>query len=748
MTVSAAIAAVTLSVYLYRAWEAREERRRAPAPALPGVERQSSALAFSKVEKKQTIFTVRASRSTEYSANGENLLEDVQIMIFGREGNRHDTLLTRSCEYQKDSGNIRCGGEVKMELESAQDADRADASARRAHVETSSVTFDRDAGVAQTGEPVTFTLPRCQGQAVGANYNSDSGVLRLARDVKLYLELPGTPGASGALQAAVSGSSLEYRRNSRRLLLSGPVQATIEGNELTAGEISLDLDANLRAQKLIAEAGQGGARPVLHSKQPGGEMQMAADQVVAEFHPEGWLEALSASGHLEGEFPGDKQSESFHSEKGVATFWPRSERLKEMEAMGNVALEGNGQNGLRRRLETDGLRVAFSEPDKNNANYAQFAETLGVATMEWSEAGKKGTKVSTRLSADVLRARFAASGRAEEVEAAPNVRLEQHSEGQPNETAAAQSGTARFASDGNWSEVDLKGEVHLDESAAEEGGVGRSARADAAAFVRAAQSATLEGNAVASDSVARTTARRISFEQATGEIRADGAVRTTELDAGHSGVDFEPQAANLSADHLEANSQTGCAIYSGHARLWQGNTLIEADTIELLRQGRALNARGRVRAEFPQTARPGQKTAGAQSPVTWRVRTESLSYRDQAGMAHLEKGVQAQSSEGQIQAAALDLYFTGTSGQGRQVSRAAATGGVEVRQGERRATAEQGEYNAAEEKFVLQGGNPTITDASRGTTTGRQLTFYSAGDTIIVESEDGSRTLTKHRVEK
>src|SRR5256885_9938435 len=35
-----------------------------------------------------------------------------------------------------------------------------------------------------------------------------------------------------------------------------------------------------------------------------------------------------------------------------------------------------------------------------------------------------------------------------------------------------------------------------------------------------------------------------------------------------------------------------------------------------------------------------------------------------------------------------------------------------------------------------------------GTTTGRQLTFFLADDTIIVDSENGSRTLTRHRVEK
>jgi hypothetical protein len=47
----------------------------------------------------------------------------------------------------------------------------------------------------------------------------------------------------------------------------------------------------------------------------------------------------------------------------------------------------------------------------------------------------------------------------------------------------------------------------------------------------------------------------------------------------------------------------------------------------------------------------------------------------------------------------------------------------------------------------MSGGNPAIYDAAEGTTTGRQLTFFLADDTIIVDSETGSRTLTKHRVD-
>ena len=138
-----------------------------------------------------------------------------------------------------------------------------------------------------------------------------------------------------------------------------------------------------------------------------------------------------------------------------------------------------------------------------------------------------------------------------------------------------------------------------------------------------------------------------------------------------------------------------------------------------------------------------------------------MSYSDKESRAHLEHNVVVQSEEQRMRAPALDLYFTrsaapapngGSSanapGVAQQISRAVGTGGVTVDEGSRRATAERGEYIADTGKFVMSGGTPTLYDGSAGTTTGRQLTFYLADDTIIVDSENGSRTLTKHRVEK
>jgi len=104
----------------------------------------------------------------------------------------------------------------------------------------------------------------------------------------------------------------------------------------------------------------------------------------------------------------------------------------------------------------------------------------------------------------------------------------------------------------------------------------------------------------------------------------------------------------------------------------------------------------------------------------------------------------------------VDLYFTRSNNPSaaspqngpQQISKAVGTGGVTVEEDGRKAVADRGVYTASDGKFVMTGGNPTLYDGSAGNTTGRQLTFFLADDTIIVDSENGSRVLTKHRVEK
>src|SRR5439155_10350088 len=88
-------------------------------------------------------------------------------------------------------------------------------------------------------------------------------------------------------------------------------------------------------------------------------------------------------------------------------------------------------------------------------------------------------------------------------------------------------------------------------------------------------------------------------------------------------------------------------LLAGHPRLWQGDSVLEADAIELLREARVMNATGNVRAVFPQAA--GHSTpqtiavqAGPSKARLWHVTAGMLSYQDAERRAHLGKKQVAQ----------------------------------------------------------------------------------------------------------
>jgi LPS export ABC transporter protein LptC len=793
--VALVLAATTLLAYVRRDWVRHIEKKNAPPAAPVDVTRQSAGINFKKVEQNHAIFEVAASKSTEFKGQDASLLEDVRITIFGRAGDRHDVIHTQSCHYGKEKGDIECSGDVQIDLMSAADAQRTAgkpeaAKAVSTRIETRGVKFDRASGLARTDQKVTFAFPSGSGDAVGLEYKSEEGVVRLLRDVRFTLRQSTPAGAkarsakpvTGSSQASppqevlVKGASLDFGRDSRLLHLLGPAEAETTTERLSAGEIKLSLDEQYHAQTLVA-SGASGNRPVVTTQGTGEQAKLEADTLVARFSPEGAVTRVDASGAVRGSRDAAAEQDKASADYATLELWPWLGRPKEVKLNGNVLLETQGANGESRLLRTNAFRMEFGKGESGQTGKAQKAETLAAGTMEWTDAASQpgAATAKTKLQADKLVMDFASSGKARQLQAIGNVQTERALSGQPVQIATARNGVAELQATGGWSQMDLDGEVRLKEGE-------RSGRATHAVFVRASQTATLTGNALVSDASTETRAPKIVFVQGTGDIRAEGGVRSTDFASRSSAVQLAAVPANITADTLQANSKTGRAFYSGHARLWQGDSVLEAESIELLRETRVLNAAGNVRAVFPQvTVQPSEspnnraldKSASlipastttpqmaAKKTHLWHATSGTLSYRDNESRAHLEQNVVVQSEEQRMRAPTLDLYFTRTAASApsgasnanppagaQQISRAVGTGGVIVEEGSRKAVAERGEYMAATGKFVMSGGDPTLYDGSAGTTTGRQLTFYLADDTIIVDSENGSRTLTKHRVEK
>ncbi len=869
--VAGLLALLTAGVYVKREVKARIERNLAPAAAALNVARESKGVKFSKGEGDHKEFTVEASKSTDFKDRDLTELESVVITIFGKNSERHDVIHTKSCQYTKTNGDVVCSGEVQMDLQSAADFSRSNPSASPAaqqisdspppqvmHVETQAVTFNRASGFASTSSPVAFVFPNGNGKGIGMEYRSEIGTVKLLHDVQLLLRAPQPATARGQSKAAphanssaanalspgeevtVVGTSLDFDRTSRVMHVLGPASALSKSAQLTAGELTMDLDAQFRAHQLLASGNAGGELPriVSQSKTTGAEMSVSGERLTAQFAPEGWVSTVNAQGNVRGSRNAQAQRDDAKADEATATMWPRTNEIKELELRGNVNLKtvqlkpeqlktaqskttvaaSPDAGDDARTLTTSALRIQFSGGKANEVSRPLEAETLAAGHIEWNDtsggdfslapavnspnqsnsraakanallaqsakgaAGALNANVNettsaahTTLSADKLQMKFGALGKAKELLAYGHVQTERTAASKPAQTATAAKGVAQLLASGGWSEMNLDGDVHLREG-------DRTGQSDHAVFRHAEETATLTGRALVRDATTETAAAKIVFAQDTGDIHAEGGVRSTDLPGRGPTVQLAPSPTHITAESLQANSQSGHALYSGHARMWQGESVLEADSIELLRDTRVLNALNNVRAVFPQSAgsptmpptptatslvktnTTGAKTNAAKSNL-WHVTAGSLVYSDTENHAHLEKNVIAQSVDQKMRAPIVDLYFTrtatatatsgGTAPESKtssqagpqQISKVVGTGGVIVEEAARKAVADRGVYTASDGKFVMSGGNPTLYDGAAGNTSGRQLTFFLADDTIIVDSENGSRILTKHRVD-
>jgi lipopolysaccharide export system protein LptA len=764
------IALVVGGVYVERAMRSARARGAAPAVVPAEVQRQSGEFTYSGGEKDHTLYTIRASHATEFKDQDRTLLQDVWVTIYGRDGTRNDNIHTRECSYAPKTGDVRCEGEVTIDLKAAKTA-TGNTPANALEVKTHDLSFNRDSGEATTSEPVDFTFPQGTGHGVGIRYSSNDATIRVERSVEFDL----TPSEkTSGLPVTATGSSLEILRNDRVIVLLGPTVVRQGGRELTADKISVDLDEEYHARYARAEG-----HPAIHATDGGSKADVAADKFEASLNPDGWVEKIIADGNVAGSRATIRGTDHLSTARVEFAMEPQRNLVKEMTATGGVAADAQ-EGADSRSLKTDSLRVVFSTAQKKgegpDKQHIESAETLAPATIESRTAD--GT---TNLRAKKFVTEFGSDGRLVKLLGHSGVEVRSQAGNKPPQVTSANELAATIGVKGEWNTLEETGDVHFQQA-------DRKAAAARARIDRSTDTITMDGSPVLSDALSRSTVGSVKINQKSGEIQAGGGVVSTYLPTGKSdAVNLGSGPAHITADSLSGSTTSGHVVYKGHARLWQGDSVMDADQVEIWRDEKKMQAQGHVVAVFHQASNgPGFPVAGPPvksgaagptktaahptSPTLWMIRAPLLTYWNDEGKAHLEGGVVASSQDGSLESRTLDVFLSpvavppavqgssrpaagspgggiGASG-GRQLSRALALGKVVVSQAGRRGTSDQAEYTAAEGKFVLSGGNPMLIDDSGDTTTGHSLTFYVASDTILVDSETGSRTLSKHRVEK
>lgn len=758
-------------VYAHRAWQAHLAHLAMHLSVPSAVQQQTAAFELSKVAGDHTEYTVRASHATEFRDGGRAVLQDVWVTAYGQDGQRFDNLRTRACDYLQPTGDIVCNGNVQIDLQSAQDERlhpgtpaHENPLAQIVHIDTRGVSFNKGTGLASSPEPVTFHFPQGEGRAIGFQYDAGKGELNLLGSVSVTLRGVTASDPHAADPLCVTSNSLTYDRDQRVIHFVGAVKANRGVPQLTAGKLDVQLDADMRAQRLIAEE-----QPQLRDDVRGGPLLVAANQFSADLLPGGAIGKIHATGHVQAEThePGGEnhlQSDQAEIEMEGTTNEPRR-----LVAMGGVTLVAMRPGGSRENLASSTLELDFAADSKRGQAHLANA-TTPAGTIDWDGPAQSGGRSVTQhvhMTSQHWEASFGSEDELQQLRGSGGVQLERRVGDEPAATGTSQNLIAQFAPTGDWSTIDQSGDVHLRQP-------DRTARANTAHYDRVADTVVLSGAVQLADADSVTTADNATIHQTSGDLHAEGHVSTIEMGTRTGGgTDFAPGPARVASDRVDANAGSGTANYSGSARLWQGDSIVEADSIALDRAKRVLNANGHVRAIFPQTPM-AQSDKPAKQPAAkaelWHAEAAHMTYASDEGRCHLETNVVAHSNEGSIRSDNMDLFFApaeqspaglssstaskssavsaSTVGTGRQLTRAAGFGHVEVTQQDRRGNSARADYSATDGKFVLSGGSPVVHDSSGNSIAGRQLTLNYADDTIVVDSAEGLRTLTLHPVGK
>jgi lipopolysaccharide export system protein LptA len=316
--------------------------------------------------------------------------------------------------------------------------------------------------------------------------------------------------------------------------------------------------------------------------------------------------------------------------------------------------------------------------------------------------------------------------------------------------------------------------------------------ADRAEYQQGSETVTLTGTPRIEDSGSSNgtlslTAKQVVLYRISGDATAAGSVQATEQQEAESApTHIISQQAKLShAEHT--------ALFTGSARLWQGDSAIEAPSILLTQAPQGLEATStagqKVRAAFVSRgqsgAGPGSKGNGKDAPgQPVRVEAQKLVYSEAERRARFSSDVVLTEGDATIRAERADVFLRpavasaggsdssdrsagGAANSGGektaglrgdmsgQVDRVVATGLVTLEQPGRRGTCEQLVYTTSDGRFVLTGSSvraPRVEDAQKGTVTGDTLIFLSRDDRVEVQSGGGNgasgRTLTTTHVAK
>ncbi len=223
----------------------------------------------------RTVYTIHAAKAVERS-DGKMTLHDVGIVLYGRKQDRADRIYGKEFEYDQKNGVVRAIGEVHIDLQAPQATDanaKMDYAAgkdlsgaaghvagehesidqRLIHVTTSGLVFLQKLGVAATDQDIEFASGGMTGHAVGADYNSDTGVVVLHSAVRVNGLQHGRPVVLTASHAVLDRPGQTVVLTQAKYMAVGGAAGGAEGETAQGQRVVVHLRSDGSAERVEAE---------------------------------------------------------------------------------------------------------------------------------------------------------------------------------------------------------------------------------------------------------------------------------------------------------------------------------------------------------------------------------------------------------------------------------------------------------------------------------------------------------------
>jgi lipopolysaccharide export system protein LptA len=744
-----ALLLVVCGVYLVRRYEARILGHYVAKKLGVEIQQTTEGFSLSKSEGGRTLYKISAKKATQFKDTGKAALQDVNIVVYGRDASRFDQIYGANFEYDSKTGNVTARGEVDIDLEAnTEGPSRPDQAAPTVlknpiHLKTSDLIFNQKSGTAWSDQTIEFQVADANGSARGVAYDSHTNRLTLNSDVHI-LTLGSTPRTLVAASAIIT-------KDPRRAVLQS-VTVKQPDSTITSDRMTVFFRGDNTIEHIFAEGHVEADNNGVNS------YQVQAEKGNLHFGAANDLKLVELTDGAQFRSSGERPMHGF-SQRLIVNFGPQTQpRSIRLAENAHVIQEPSGSGPAREQQRTE-IVADILDIDVRDGRTPSKATTTGAAHINLDQpASGNQPATTTVVTAGRFFADFNRDGHIDHILGQPAARVVSTAAGQPEKVSTSDRLEVFYNAAGQLANVVQKGSFRYHELLLKNQG-NRDASAETATYTPDNDMLHLTGSPRIVEGGMSLTADVIHINRRSGEAIAEGNVKST-----YSDIKALPSGAMLASSDpihvtsrkMTAQNDSGVALYTGGSRLWQGANIVEAPTIEFNRDNRSLVAQGVTQSTgSPVTSVFVEKDKdGKLTPVN--ITARKLTYVDAERRARYEGGVLARSNDGVLTADHVDIFLKESGATSTpssqptpsQLDRIVSTGNVVLAQPGRRGTGEKLTFYQDDGRYVLTGNNPLISDVQHGTVRGTTLTFFSKDDRVLVEGSNAAPTVTHTRVSR